>query len=274
MSVLDSYFNIFNEGADDNKHRQHAVDVYERIFEALGGDLKGKFKQSPGTSNSVTVNIGELIGDKDLENLNLRFVEGSTRAQSDTEKSVGSNFRAKASFKGSVIGGKHSIQLHVPGAGFTQDPIGWKKFVEKNAKSMFKRFENGFFIHEFIHYVDFLRIHPDDIEKKSKAFYKSKKGNKSYYNDPLELNAYIQQGLGRLEHHLRSLTGKHPEGSSGQRVEKLKVRALIGKSPNEFYTKVLSVLPEGFAENLTDANKNKLKKRAAQMWTDTMKRFK
>ena len=255
MNVLDKYFQIFREGSEDQKFRQRALDVFKRVLEDLR-TLKTTDLDTPKAGkNIVSLKVGETLDDADLDDLHIWFVM--------RDDSIPVNRRAM--FVGSSKTDYRRIEIYVdvPSTMVPRmTPEIWKRVIAKNGAKVFERVQEIFW-HEFVHYMDFKRMHP---VSRSKAFGKTKnlKGVADpgkYFNDPIELNAFIQQGLGRVQNHLANAGSK-------EEVEKV-----IGKSPNDFYRLMLKVLSPGFAKNLTDRNKNKLKKRVAQMWTDTMKRF-
>lgn len=259
MSILDRYFQIFTEGANDQQFRQRAIDVGRRVQVALRNIPTAKLGVSKGPEKNVVVNVGELLDDPELGDLDIHFVKKIEPGTTTTKK-----LDRRAQFKGGTKSDPNrriEIYVELPAAIINKlTPEKWKGLVALHGEKIMDRAKELFW-HEFIHYMDHKRIHPEDPKKRSQVFKQKGTDPKSYFNNPLELNAFIQQGLSRVENHLTSV---------GSRAEAEKI---IGKSADEFYKTMLKLLSPGFAKNLNDQNKNKLKKRVAQMWTDTMKRF-
>jgi len=259
MSILDQYFQIFSEGASDQQFRQRAIDIGRRVQVALRNIPVAKLGVSKGPEKNIVVNIGELLTDPELTDLDIHFVKKVENVEAGKK-----NLDRRAQFKGGTVSSPNKrIEIYVelpPDVVSKLTPEKWKGLVASHGEKIMDRAKELFW-HEFIHYMDYNRIHPQDPKRRSQVFKKKGDDKKSYFNNPLELNAFIQQGLSRVENHLTSV---------GSRAEVMKV---IGKSADEFYKTMLKLLSPGFAKNLTDQNKNKLKKRVAQMWTDTMKRF-
>lgn len=245
MNVLDGYFSIFNEGSNDAKLRQQALDVFKRSQEALR-NIRPDMVNIPEAGKSIaSVNLGDVLGDSDLKDLDLRFIKGETD-------------RLRGALK--VKGKKASLDIQVsiqpgPSKSGTGDitPDQWKAVMVKNAHRVLERAREVFF-HEFVHYQDWKRM-----GKKTKVLSKTPgmktHGAQAYYSSPLEFNAFLQQGLSNIEHYL---DGKGPAD----------IKKTIGNSADEFYRRVLKVLMPGFAKNLTPKYQAKLKKRVAQMWND------
>jgi hypothetical protein len=255
VSALDAYFRVFSEGAEDAKFRQRALDVQRRVLEALRDTKPNELDVPKPGKNIASVNVGEVLGDPDLMDLELWFVM--------RDSSIPASRRAI--FIGSKTRDEKRIEIYVDvppnvQADMTSDV--WKRIISKNGVKVFERTKE-YFWHEFVHYMDFKRMSPTS---RAKSFGKASKlgggaNPTKYFRDPVEFNAFVQQGLSRVEDHLKDARTKAD-------AEKL-----IGKSVNDFYKLMLSVLTPGFAKNLDDRFKNKLKKRVAQMWTDTMNRF-
>lgn len=255
MSALDEYFDIFREGADDAKYRQRALDTGRKLAAALG-KLKPTDLDFPKAGKTITsVDLGELLKDPELEDLQVWFV-----ARDENE-----NASRRGVFVNKVKSGAKRIELYydIPHDAMAKvTPDVWKSIVLKKAPQMFDQL-NEIFWHEFVHYMDMKRMGPSSQRA---AFAKVNalggvSNPKKYFNDPVEYNAFVQQGLTRVEDHLSKV---------GSWVDAQK---LIGKNPTEFYRLVLRVLSPGMKQVLDDKFKNKLKKRVAQMWNDTMRRF-
>jgi len=252
VSIIDSYYKIFSEGANDSKFRQMAMDTYRKALDSLSRISSADLMFPKAGKPIVSVNIGELLDDNALEDLDLWFI---ARDSSEEKNDAGR-------FVVPTAKGKRRIELYVdvPEDAFKRasEPNVWRGIVVKNAAKVLKRAKEVFW-HEFIHYMDFSRMGKDS---QGKAFSgKTRKDPKKYYNDPVETNAFIQQGLMRIEDHLTGMTDRSA------------VENLIGKSPNDFYNLVLKVISRSAIKNMNDNNKNKLKKRVARMWNDTMGRL-
>jgi hypothetical protein len=115
-----------------------------------------------------------------------------------------------------------------------------------------QRAARSVFIHEYIHLLDYHRIGPAVMKRLNLIGI----GDEGYHNSPLELNAYIQQGLARVEDELKRAGSKEA------------ALAVMGKTPQEFHKRVLKHMNKSFLKNLTDDNKKKLAKRVYQMYKD------
>jgi hypothetical protein len=254
MSVIDNYFNIFREGADDAKYRQRALDTSRKLEAALK-HIKASDLEFPKPGQQiVSLNLGEFLKDPELNDLDLFFV-----ARDESE-----NATRRGAFLNKVKSGGKRIELYVdvPDLVMNLAPEKWKNIVVTNASKILDRSKDIFW-HEFVHYMDMKRMSPASQKAsfKKTAALGGTKNPGAYFNDPVEFNAFTQQGLTRVEDHLSKL---------GSKAE---VQKLIGKDANEFYKLVLKVLSPGMKQNLNDKFKNKLKKRVAQMWDHTMARF-
>lgn len=160
MSILDDYFEIFAEGANDVNFRRQAQDVFRRIEAAI------KKPESAHAKSGLTYNVGKLLADPSLNDLDLAFVEGGIRGH--------------AGF-------------------FTVDPS--PTIIIDGSPEHFANSKESF-IHEFIHFLDHKRTGTSG----KKSFSKDDPAtNKEYFNDPFEYNAYFQQAMTSLEDYLSSL---------------------------------------------------------------------
>lgn len=135
---------------------------------------------------------------------------------------------------------------------------GWKQHVRHHAPNIVK-INHDVFVHELIHAFDRERI-------KSKPAFKqqvqkaSAGGDADYYNNPLELNAFIQQGLSKMVSQLKQQNT--PETR----------RVLMGDTPQKFFQRLTShYMNKNFIKNLTPVNRQKLAKRAYQLWGELVK---
>lgn len=254
MSILDEYFGIFKERGNDQVMRKRAMDVADAILVGLRTPKASSFEPTVGEDIGVSLDLSEFLKDKSLENLELMFSVGSkSNKKSSARGERAAGFRTYSS-------GRRQIEIVVdipPEAARLVTKTNWPAVVAKQGAKIFER-SKEFFVHEFIHYLDWLRIHPD---KRRAVFGKDKTSPEKYFNDPLETNAYLQQGLSRVDNHLKGMRNR------------AEAQNLIGKSPDEFYRIMLKVLNSGIGKYMNDQNKKKLKKRLASMWSDTMERF-
>jgi hypothetical protein len=276
MATLDEYFGIFSEGQNDAVYRKRGLQVYDRFAKALKTvdtkDIKG-FRGAGGFP-AASINVGVLNKDIDLIDLNISF---QTRPASWKKTTLGM-FSTRSGKKEKYITFYVNVKdVQLKDLNFTK----WAEIL-KSKKLAEKFFDDGkeTFWHEFIHYMDHARMSPDQ-RKKAFSGYKSpshtaaereksgkplsdkekEKVRYNYTNNPIETNAFIQQGLSRIEYHLKDLDNKED------------IQAIIGKHPNDLYKLVKAVVYKSFGKNLSDSNVAKLKKRTAQMWLDNMKRF-
>lgn len=254
MSILDTYFNLL-EGADDQKFRTLATSTFKGLLKALESVKESDLKMPKAGKLVVSVSVGELLKKKQFKDLELWF-----EAVEDVKGKA-----TRGRFFMSLGGKPARIELYVSAPKNVIDvltPESWKQVVQKKIAQILPRMQEVF-THEFIHYLDVGRMNPDSREKAvDKSILAAKSGEDSkYYTDPLEYNAFVQQGLTKIQNYI------------GNTKNKAKVEAVIGKTPTEFYNLVLKVIPAEMKKHMNDVYKNKLKKRVAQMWTDTMGRF-
>lgn len=121
------------------------------------------------------------------------------------------------------------------------------------------------YVHEFTHVLDFKRMDPAYLQKRTDDKTKELETQKltgakrefaKYANDPLELNAYFTQAMSDVKNALSQ--AKTPE-------EK---QSIVGSSPQEFAEKFMSVfLKKQVRKNISPENTNRLMKRAATAWS-------
>lgn len=275
MSILDRYFGLFSEGADDAKHRARALDVYERTLEALKHIKPSDLGIPSSREKNVSVDLGELLDEPELSDLELWFTPWTKHGEGKTGGKDGEFGHTKNKYvkyvRLFVMLGK-DVDANELTARAKNIPIEkWKDLIARNASKILQRSKQAFW-HEFIHYIDYNRVHPDSrpgaFQKKNQlGNLKShdpvdiEKKKAKYYNDPIEFNAFVQQGLSQIENHLRSIKSKAD------------AQKLVGKSANEFYTLVLKVLTPSFVKYMDEKFKAKLKKRVAQMYQEIMQKF-
>lgn len=254
MNILDSYFGIF-EGAEDSKHRQVALDLYKKLLERFRTIKDADLKTPKPAEPYVSMNVGELLNDPEYDDLDLAFI-----ATKETSKeAVNGKMSARVKGQNSLM----SLYVGVPEVTLPRIKTPeWKKIMKKNIHVVFSRMREIFW-HEFIHYADLKRMSPKSQKGAfAKSVKASREGGGKYYSDPLEYNAFVQQGLIKIDDFL--LSGVK---------DKAEATRLLGGSPTKFYQMVLKVIPYQMQKAMTDDYKNKLKKRVAQMWMDTMSRL-
>lgn len=247
MSVLEKYFAIF-EGESDAGFRQRAQTALKAIQAALKRGAKPDVFTGPAPVASF--DLGQLLKDPDMKTSRLEFVPG--------QKSREAAFVPETQTLRFFVDTRKLFQVDPS----ELNPESWKTLVTKYGSDILGRMEQAF-IHEFIHYMDWKRIHPDDEKKRSKVFSSvpSSKtgGDAAYFNNPLELNAHIQASLSKIETYLAS---QPPE----------KVKKILGGSADSFYKNVTAAMPKRMLKSLDDKSINKLKKRIAQAYQDITKK--
>lgn len=126
--------------------------------------------------------------------------------------------------------------------------IGLNNIKHENQKPYERIFKESF-LHEFIHYLDYLR-------SRYKNVYNSE-NIKSYYNNPREFNAYYHEGGSFMSDFFK----KNP-----QMIEKFKE-----KYPNFnlfFDWAMKNIFDKDFIKHINSVNKNKLKKRLYNLYSE------
>jgi len=131
----------------------------------------------------------------------------------------------------------------------------FEHLMDDNPTRLFETFKQVF-IHEYVHYLDYLRAKNRNVFKK--ANYRDDKGKtvpSLYQNNPLEMNAIFNQYMSSLYD-----IAKTPWRlmSVDEKLDKL------GRSPTEFVKVAIKTFDAGrpgYVEALTQANKRKLHKR-------------
>lgn len=247
MYILEKYFRIFSERSGDEASRKNLTAIFDKLHSSLK-NIKVQDLEIPKTGQDpiASVNVGELLGDEQLKDLDIWFC---AKSKEEAQRTRGKFVNGKA---------KKRIELNVEVPVKNIEPEKWKKILAKNADVVLDRSKEVFW-HEFTHYSDLKRI------GSNKAYNRSVKATKSrnfdmYYNDPLEYNAFLQQGFAKLENFLNLAT-------------KEEAHRILGDHADHFYKIVLKVLPKDMEKHLTPEFKNKIKKRAYQMWKDVTGKF-
>ena len=243
MTILDQLTTLIVEGAADAHHRMLARDAFRDISKALKSGRPVRWIRQPGPHAALSVNVGELLGAPELENLTLTFA--------NTPGKPNAVLRTKGSHKADIV---LDVKVHDRKTGKLHGDIPierWEPSVKKLSAEMLERKKDEF-IHEFIHFLDWIRIGdraPGVIRKTDR----STPGG--YYNSPLEQNAFIQQGLSAIESYLDGKDAKE-------------IKSIIGSSSTEFLQIVMKVLPKEFTTHMNADTKRRLAKRVAQAYND------
>lgn len=115
-------------------------------------------------------------------------------------------------------------------------------------------------IHELVHLFDDLRTGADDLIDMRQAGGEYADKEEGYYNEPFELNAYFQQAIGDFEEFVER---------SPETLAALSGRMKDFRSFQEFAFDQL--FDDGFIENLTDENRERIIKRLYQFYEDFRK---
>lgn len=120
------------------------------------------------------------------------------------------------------------------------------------------------YVHEFTHVMDFKRMDPAYLQKRTNDKEKdleqqqstgSKRDFSKYANDPLELNAFFSQAMSDVKNALKA--AQTPEEKS----------SIIGATPQEFADKFMNVfLKKQVRKNVSPENQQRMMKRAATSW--------
>lgn len=197
------------------------------------------------------LNLKDLLREEALGDLLLVF-----RLQQGGQEPT--TRRARATFKSSIkTGGKNTISIILrlkeeEGRQITLDM--WKKFVEAKGLKLFEDAQYTF-IHEFIHFLDHLRVSDPEVLRTGSlsAGTASQADDDKYYNNPLETNAYTQQGFSKIDDLLKK---------SATRKQVVKVAQ---EGPHQFHEFALGAFSKKFLKNLEEPNKRKLAKRILQL---------
>jgi len=112
----------------------------------------------------------------------------------------------------------------------------------------YTRLNKTYFVHEFIHYLDYLR-RKDDMGEQQSAKSVDKGNFKKYYNNPAELNSYYQEAISQIDFLLKS--------------NKLNIKAKekVFSNFNTFRKFALTCFDGNFLKYVTNTNKKKIEKR-------------
>ena len=118
----------------------------------------------------------------------------------------------------------------------------------------------GFYVHEFIHTLDFRRMSKDYLYNRKPE--ESVINSPGYFNAPIELNGFYSQGLSVVVNKLKRATTQEEK------------EEILGKTPQEFAERFVSkTIHSEFFKLLTPENKQRILKRIAVTWEVLRKRF-
>ena len=254
---LREFFSL-DEGANDKEYREIAMSAADSIVSAL---KTGKMKPKLEDSDRKDIGDGrEVPGEThyavyDLEKFDARF--------KDLELAIGVS-------DGGIAGGTYArgrskkMRISITGTDTNGDYIGsaagmkkWKSYVSHGIGNFLDR-HRDVFVHEFIHHLDRMRI-PTAVWGTEVA--RAGRGGESYYNNPVELNAFMQMGMSKLANKFKTI--KTRKGAE----------MMVGKTPQDFYKKLEQSMDPKFIKALTPDNKRRLQKRSYQLWQDVMAKF-
>lgn len=163
-------------------------------------------------------------------------------------------------------------QIQVPAWGL-KDPklLSWKEVVKDRVRKNKKEI-----IHELVHHMDYHRM-KGGWEEAEKSYSSPDKDWAEYYNHPLELNAYYQQGVEPLisEHRkllrdLESGTGPGNEGSSAHQLAVMALGDLAQASFEDLLKDWKFNVPVGLWDYLTQGNRRRMRKRLYDIYRKTV----
>jgi hypothetical protein len=226
---------------------------FERVFKKSEGFFTGfslgsRIRRTEHVQLSVYFMDRELFGAK--SKLNAQAVRIKARPESATSTKL----------KGFLIG----IYFNAPPEARVS-PRSYNKWLASNLETILDdQAIRSSYVHEFIHVMDFKRMDPAYLQKRTDDKQKDletqqatgiKRDFGKYVNDPLELNAYFSQAMSDVKNAIELATT--PE-------EK---RAIVGSSPQEFADKFMNVyLKKQVRKNISPENQQRLMKRAATSW--------
>lgn len=162
---------MINISEDFNQNpRKIALNAFVLILQFLRELKKDKEKIKEVIPDYYSFEVGKYIPEIEFENLLLIFQKG--------------NGGAKFSYREDD---KFTITI------FINNSFDWKNDLINHVDEWFKNHRSSF-IHEFIHYLDIKN------EKNLESMTGTDPNDpKSYYNNPFEIHAFLQQGLHELE---------------------------------------------------------------------------
>jgi hypothetical protein len=240
---FDPWSVFLSEGVNDIHYREMAERLVDGIVKKLTSHASRPDKvETKEHSEHIIYNLSKLLNQTYLKNVELSV------GISDESTSVGS-YHDRGTKKRITLTASDTKKKYFG----TEE--GMKTFYNQLLPDFIER-NREYLVHEFIHMLDGVRITADKPWNRAAGAEGSK-----YYNDPLETNAFAQQGMSKFTQKL-----KHIHSLDAAKM-------LMGKTPQEFWTKLSKSFEPKFLQNLTPQNKKKLQKRSYQLWQDIHKKY-
>lgn len=226
---------------------------FDRVFEKNNGWFEG-FSLAPRLRRAEHLKLRISFQDRVVFG-----IKGKVNAQAFRVKVQPTNPNS-AQLKGFII----RIFFDAPEEARLNARI-YNKWFAQNLETILESSDvRSSYIHEFTHVLDFRRMDPRYLLKRTNDKQKDldtlqttggKRDFVKYTNDPLELNAYFSQAMSDVRAMLKTATT--PEQK----------QQVIGGSPQEFVDLFMNkYLKKQLRKNLTPENRQRLMKRAATAW--------
>lgn len=137
----------------------------------------------------------------------------------------------------------------------------------------------NYFIHEFVHYTDFTRKFSDRVSRVlSSGVESAVKNKKAYFNSPIEMNAYYQDGIQKFDVELRKLKAMADLHIKHGELEKLD-DMIWGDDPiirasykyDNFQDMMRMNFSPGFIAHIRPSNWKRVQRRMYSYWAETVK---
>jgi len=212
---------------------------------SLGKNLKSferLFKKENGFF--VGVAMGATLRREEHTKLYVRFLE---RTLFDAP----ATYIASAELVGTVY--RINIYFQAPPE-VLSSPKKYNRWFAENLEDVLNSSKlRSYYVHEFIHTLDFRRIDPEYIYGRPED--QTVANTPAYANAPLELNAYFLQAISNVRNKLKKAR------DNKERME------IVGGTPQEFVEKFMTQYLSGQLRNHLNAdNRQRLMKRAATAW--------
>lgn len=228
----------------------------------LNGNLEGVFNKTK-EGYFAGFALGSRIRNKEHLKLSIFFFERKTFGIKKTLKAQAGRVRVQPENTNSsqIKGYRISIFFDAP----EEETKTIKKYNSWLSRNLDNILESpgvfSSYIHEFVHVLDFKRIHPNVLlkrtNKKESEISSGLSDYKNYVNDPLELNAYFLQGVAQLEENLETLY-------NNQNIVEL--NKIINNSPQEFADMFFrEYIKPQVKKNLSQENFNRFYKRISKI---------
>lgn len=240
---------------------QAFIDEAEFVFQKLLEDChtnkqKNYFTDTTSDPPRYGVNLGTVTANKLYDNIYVVFAEKNLKTQGVFARIKGTQTQSLGLFYLQPIDYK------------ANSPV-WSAFVRD-----YKQIRTTF-IHEFIHFLDYTRMGSDRwsaaVSGTTNSF--STKVNPTiYYNQPLEFNAFYQQGAATIQGTIKSLFMEMSDDIGYIKTFIEKYKEMFSNNFNDFYNFSLkmNVFEKGYIQALTAKNKKKLMSRYYSLYTDIL----